>query len=415
MTRIHNRNPRFPASRVLQAVLLAALLLTAPVVTATPMSAQTQPILTWQGEIRPRIYGREPVEGQWDHWISMRSRVGLDARIEPGLGLFFQIQDVRFWGEEVSNRDRDSDAIDFHQAYLEVASVPGIGGLVRGGRQEVTVAEGRFIAAPDWGQGGQSFDGIRWTRPLGEGHLDVVYLRIREGSSPVHQQSADFTAAWLAIPGVPLGSLELLGIHDRSSDPAGTGQTTVGSIWKGDTGVFSFAARGMYQLGEREGIDVAAFMVAFRGSMALLDRKGTITVWYDHLSGDSDARDGKTGAFSTLFGARHRFYGRADYFLNIPDDTGQLGLRDAALKLAYAPNPEWFLNLDLHSFSTAEPGHLSSRGLAEEVDLWIGHQFRGALALEVGYSLTFAGTAMEELGRLRGMGNVGYFMTSLRF
>jgi hypothetical protein len=171
----------------------------------------------------------------------------------------------------------------------------------------------------------------------------------------------------------------------------------------------------MYQVGEREGLDVSAFMIAARGTMAFADRRGSVTLWYDHLSGDSDAGEGKTGAFSTLYGARHRFYGRADYFLNIPDDTGELGLRDAALKLAYAPGSEWSFNLDLHSFSTVEQGSLSSQRLAEEVDLWIGHRFRDAMTLEAGYSLTFAGTAMEELGRLEGTGNVAYFMTSLRF
>jgi hypothetical protein len=73
------------------------------------------------------------------------------------------------------------------------------------------------------------------------------------------------------------------------------------------------------------------------------------------------------------------------------------------------------LNLDLHSFLTAEEGTLSSQRLAEEADLWIRYRFREALFLEVGYSLTWAGAAMEELGRLEGTGNVGYFMTSLQF
>ena len=147
---------------------------------------------------------------------------------------------------------------------------------------------------------------------------------------------------------------------------------------------------------------------------------GTAPSWVMGLAPFDGALDtipsiGETGAFSTLFGARHRFYGRADYFLNIPEDTGGLGLRDAALKFAYSPTSHLSLNLDLHGFTTARRGALSSRRLGEEVDLWIRYLFREALNVEAGYSLIRGGPAMEELDRLDGSGNTVYLMTSLRF
>ncbi len=286
MTRFRQIDAVMPFRVSLRGPLLALFL------SPSLLVGQSQPTLTWQGEIRPRFYGREPVQGQWDHWTDMRTRLAVDARMEPGLGLFIQIQDVRFWGEEISNRDRSADAVDFHQAYLEVDSIPGIGGLIRGGRQEVTLAEGRFIAAPDWGQAGQSFDGLRWIRPVGAAPLNLVYLRLQEGSSAPHDHSADFTAAWLALPEGGLGSVDLLAIHDRSGEPDGNRQSTVGPIWKKRSGDLSFRVQGMYQFGEREeggvtGHRVSAYMVAARGSLSVLDGKGTVTLWYDHLSGDS--------------------------------------------------------------------------------------------------------------------------------
>ena len=398
-----------PLKLFLAGALLATLL------SPAPSAGQSQPTLTWQGEIRPRLLGREPVGGKWDHWVSMRTRVGLDARIEPGLGLFIQIQDVRFWGEEVTHRDRSADAVDFHQAYLEVDSLPGIGGLIRAGRQEVTLAEGRFISAPDWGQAGQSFDGILWTRPTRGARVDLAYLRLREGSSTSHEYSADMMAAWLALPVEGLGALDLLAIRDRTGESEGHGQSTAGSILKMTFGDLSFRLQGMYQFGERHGVDVSAYMLAARGSLAVLEEKGSVTFWYDHLSGDEDPADDEVQVFSTLFGSRHRYYGRADYFLNIPDDTRGLGLRDAAVKFAFTPSPLLSLNLDLHTFHTSEQGPFSSQHLAKEADLWIQYRFREALHLEVGYALTWAGTAMEEMGRLEGTGNTGYLMTSVRF
>jgi hypothetical protein len=121
------------------------------------------------------------------------------------------------------------------------------------------------------------------------------------------------------------------------------------------------------------------------------------------------------GSFSTLYGARHRYYGRADYFLDIPRDTENLGLRDAAVKLAYSPDSHLQVNLDVHAFSTSEQGALSSQNLGQEADLWARYRFREVLNLEAGYSVVWAEAAMEELGLLEGTGNTVYFMTSFRF
>ncbi len=408
--RVAHRPRRCPG---LSSLALVLLLIPLPGAGQTPETSR--PELTWGGEIRPRFFGREPVRGEWDSWISMRSRLALDGRWERGLRLYVQVQDVRFWGEETSSRDRSADAVDFHQAYLEVDSVPGIGGRVRAGRQEVTLGEGRFIAAPDWGQAGQSFDGVLWTRPWEGGGIDILYLRVREGSSEHHDFSSDFAAVSFATPVSDLGALRFLAIHDRSTDPAAAHQTTLGPTWNWSRGKVSVRLQGMLQVGEREGRDVSAHMFAASTGIQVLNGRGAVTLWFDHLSGDSHPEDLEMGAFSTLFGARHRYYGRADYFLEIPEDTGNLGLRDAALKLALSPDPRLSINLDLHTFRTAEKGTLTSQHLAEEADLWASYRFRGAMRVEVGYSVTWAGSAMEELGRLEGTGNMAYLMTSLRF
>jgi hypothetical protein len=345
----------------------------------------------------------------------MRSRVSMQGRWEEGFRLFLQVQDVRFWGEETSNRDRSADAVDFHQAFLEVDDLPGVGGRIRAGRQEVSLGEGRFISAPDWGQAGQSFDGVLWSREAGARELELLYLRVREGSSDVHDTSADFTAISFATPIRNLGSLQILAIHDRSTDEMETRQTTLGPTWKWEKAELALRAQGMLQFGERAGRDVSAHMLALSAGIQVLKGRGTLTFWYDRLSGDSDPTDSDDRAFSTLFGARHRYYGRGDYFLTIPEDTGYLGLQDAAVKLALRPDPRLRLNLDFHSFRTTEVGGLSSQTLGEEVDFWASYLFRDVLQLEAGFSVIWAGTAMEELGRLDGNGTTVYLMTSLRF
>ena len=189
----------------------------------------------------------------------------------------------------------------------------------------------------------------------------------------------------------------------------------MGGNWRGAWRALTFRTQGFYQTGRRGGAKVRAFMLSGEAGVPFSGDKGSVTLWYDYLSGDGRPGEDETGAFSTLYGARNRYYGRADYFTDIPVSTAGLGLSDAVFKLALRPMETTSVNLDLHSFRTAHKGRLSSRHLGEEADLWVRHQFSPYMTLQAGTSLTWADSAMEELGLLEGTGTFVYFMTSLRF
>lgn len=381
----------------------------------SPAQAQSEATLRWSGEIRPRIQTREPESGEWDGFTSMRTRIGLDAQMDEGLRFLVQFQDVRLWGEETGTRDGTADALDFHQAYLEVGDLPWVGGSIRAGRQEVGLGEQRLVGAPFWGQGGQTFDGMRYTAEAASTQLDVVFLKLQEGSAPAHDRDAEIMAGWFSTAIPNGGSADLFLVHDRASGPERTSQSTLGGTWKAETGPWSFRLQGMYQFGDREGLQVSAHLLAARAGVSVWDDRGTVTLWYDRLSGDDHPADAEVRVFSTPFGARNRFYGRADYFRDIPAETGGLGLHDAVLKLSFTPSPVADLYLDAHSFRSAAPGPSGSRRFGEEVDFWATYQARDHLTLRAGYSVTWAGPLLEELDRLSGIGNFGYFMTTVRF
>lgn len=399
---VHSR--RFP-------VPLLPILLLWP----NPVEAQSEPALRWFGEVRPRAEAREPTDAGWDHLTSMRTRIGLDATMEGSLRLYLQFQDVRIWGEETGVRDKAADALDFHQAFLEVQKLPGVGGLIRAGRQEVGLGEQRLLGAPDWGQAGQTFDGARYTATRDGRQFDLVFLKLQEGSAPAHESDAEIVAAWFSTPIQSSASADFFLVHDRASGPERTAQSTFGGTWRAEPGPWSLRLQGMVQLGERGGEDVSAFMVAARAGVAIWEDRASATLWYDYLSGDEDPADAEAGSFSTLFGARNRYYGRADYFTDIPVQTGGLGLQDAVLKLSVAPTEALRLNLDVHSFRSATLGETAYRRLGEEADVWARYQPRKHLTLQAGYSLVWAGPLLEELGRLSGIGNFAYFMTSVTF
>jgi hypothetical protein len=110
--------------------------------------------------------------------------------------------------------------------------------------------------------------------------------------------------------------------------------------------------------------------------------------------------DDGIGVFNTLFAANHAFFGLYDLFLNIPAHTGGLGLKDAAAEFAFTLSPRTGLRTDLHNLQSGKEGDISTRSLANELDLTLSHQLSGALTVMSGYSYVQAKDGIKELERL---------------
>jgi hypothetical protein len=149
----------------------------------------------------------------------------------------------------------------------------------------------------------------------------------------------------------------------------------------------------------RGGTDVAAFMLGARLGREVLTGRGSVTLWYDYLSGN-DPDSGETEVFSTLFATNHKFYGLADVFLNIPAHTAGAGLQDMAIKLA--SDPVGWLNIatDLHSFRVSKQGALSGTHFGEEVDVTLTGRYWSNFTTTAGFSYVFADEPLKETGRL---------------
>ncbi len=378
--------------------ILLSLVLSLPVFGTA--GAQEIPKVTLEGQVRPRGEARSPVDGSWDSFVSMRVRAALRAEYARGVKLFVQLQDVRYFGEEANTLgDFQADNLDLHQGFLELPAVPVLGGMVRAGRQEVALGEQRLVGAVNWTQQGRSFDGVRYSRSKGHIQVDLLGMKLSEATSPARDHDADFFGAWGILDLERYGKLELFGLATRDAREEGADELTTGGLWRGEAGPVDLRAEASFQGGNRGEEDVSAYLFAFRAGTSL-PGAGTITLWYDHLSGDDDPGDGKSKVFDTLFATNHAFYGFADYFLNIPLHTGGLGLTDGALKTTFTPRPGTSLGLDLHYFRTAEKGTLSTRNLGTELDLTLGWAVAPGLRLSAGYSYFAVEEGMKELGRL---------------
>jgi len=244
--------------------------------------------------------------------------------------------------------------------------------------------------------------------------VDLFAMKLQEKSSATFGFDGDFLGAYGTVDLRTGGSLDVYALLTRDSQAGGNDEHTVGGIWKAQAGPVSLRVEGSAQGGEREGARVSAYMLGARAGMAVHEQ-ATLTLWYDHLSGDDSPNEDEVKVFDTLFATNHAFYGAADYFLNIPVHTGGLGLRDAAVKLRLNPTASTEVKVDLHALSTAAGGDLSTRSLARELDLTLTHPMGSGLTAVGGYSFVQARGGIRELGRLDKNAHWAYIMLNALF
>ena len=161
-------------------------------------------------------------------------------------------------------------------------------------------------------------------------------------------------------------------------------RTTAGLYAKGGSGALSGRVEGYAQAGSLGDASIFAWMAGVYGTFAPdAKTKPSITLWYDHLSGDADPSDEELSTFDTLWATNHKFYGQIDrawFQFGAPDARG---LQDAALKFAFVPTRGLKVHLDGHLLMPAAAR--DGDGIyGEEVDLWMSHAYGDHLRIGLG-------------------------------
>jgi len=369
---------------------------------ATGLSAQVRPQVTFSGEVRLRGEWDGRTAGVGDDAATL-SRIRLGARVAAldWVAAFAQIQDARAWGTEGNTlTDASADQLDLHQGYVEL----GRGERLRGrlGRQELLVGDERLVGAVGWTNTGRVFDGARLYGKVGAAEWSAFWMNVAEqdallttGLDPQVNQGNQATGAdgWLVggFLAYALGgaTAELTVLADRNAVTAES--YTVNARVHGTAGVLLFDAAAAYQFGP----DRAAHFASGKAGSAF--GPGTVAVQVDYLSGDDDPAAGDAKAFNTLYATNHKYYGYMDYFLNIPGQMNQAGLVDAMLRASVDPTAATRVRADLHHFRAVEDRGQGTT-LGTELDL-VGTWALGApAALEVGGALFFPSDPIGQFG-----------------
>jgi hypothetical protein len=359
--------------------------------------------VTVHGQVRPRFEYRDPVApigGGKDDFTVMRVRAALEVRPNPGLSVFIQMQDVRYWGEETDpSSDYTADHLDLHQGYVRYNNERISWLTATVGRQETALGEERLVGRSDWSAQGRAFDGVRLDAIHGGATATVLGYKIADATSPTVTADVELFGVYVTAKGVGPGALDVFWLHNRGSGSVDTRQHTLGLRYAVD-GAVDGRFEGAIQRGRRTGDPVSAYLLAVRVGRAFAGDKGHLTVWYDYLSGDDTPNDGKVQVFSTLYGTNHKNYGFADQFTSIPANTAGHGLQDRAVKLSLRPASDLAVEADVHSFAAARRGTLSTPHYADEVDLTVTQRCSPNLSAMAGMARVLQDRGMAEIGRL---------------
>lgn len=376
--------------------------------------------LNGQIQLRTEVDGRDFSNSTHPlTFASLRTRLGIDKTFDKKVQLFVQFQDSRVFGEE-PNTLTAVDNIDLHQGYVRLMKLFEWDVNVQAGRFEVVYGTERFFGAVGWHYVGRSFDGVRFTLLPEQWNLDLFALTIKESNQyignatpviyPYPQQPTPATSIygiWKKTELSKSSKFDLFGYYeiDREdvAEKPDTNKlelfTTGGTYW-GNYGDLSTIFEGAYQFGSKSGNDLSAYLI----SLQLFYKTGITKFGLggDILSGtDPESTSGDVNVFHASYGTNHKFYGYMDYFINIPNNTYNLGLNDFYASANFSPAGSKFnfdaafhlfmSNQSVNIITQENPEGSDENMFGQELDLTINYAFTENTNLVWGGSLFFPG------------------------
>ena len=407
---------------------------TAPATTpaAAPATAPpAAPAVVFTGEVRARSeLDRPGAPANADAFTYLRSRFGVRVAASANARIVLQVQDSRVLGTGSGAAGSAADVFALHQAYLELGGPwHGTSVAVRAGRQEIALGNERLVGAVNWSNTGRVFDGARvllapgGARPGTEPWTATAFVAIMEergrrfgasSSAAGGQRSADHAVAGVFASRALGGGAALEGtlLHDDGANYRAyhdARRTTLDARLRAPRVLgMSAELEGAVQMGRQRHLapdaeesaairqDVRAWMLGARvGLPARPGRRATGGVGVDVLSGDATPGDGRYGAFATMYGTNHPFYGLMDVVGDPATTTGDRGLVDALASASLVLSPSATVRGELHRFALPTG---DERSLGWEADVVLPVRLSPAAGVELGYGAFRAGRGAAAVG-----------------
>ena len=358
----------------------------------------------------------------------LRSRLGLTFTPLKDVTTFFQLQDSRIMGEELSTlTDGSADQLDLHQVYFKVDKIFSLPADLQVGRMAVSFGPQRFLGAVNWHNVGRSFDGVMLNVHSERVNSRFFNLKQVEKIAPGDTGDVNVIGNYTNVKLLDNYITQAFLIWQKTVPSSVLNRFTGGFYIYGQQGKVEHTLEGAYQTGKitptdaNEAQDVTAFFGAYNGKYSFGNYssiKPSISLGVAYLSGDDNLSDGSYKAFDTMYSTNHKYYGSMDYFTNIPDHTGRRGLVDSHLKISFIPVARTKVTLAYHDFKSAEKyvfeDHSSAKDFGNEIDLTLKHQYNNSFFVVAGFS-TFSPGEIFKQTKGKDSSNWFFLMSSVKF
>lgn len=390
----------------------------------------------------PIIEGQDPGK-----FIAQRFRLMAGYEKEDLFKMFISVQDVRTWGNTQLAKTSDN-LLSVHEAWGSTKL--GEHSELKLGRQEINYDNGRFLGALDWALQGRSHDiaMVKYAKEATKVDFGLAYNMndISNVDIPYTVANQYKTAQLFRIESASdnLSYAFLIwndGREQQIRNSAGV-ITDTKLHYRATFGVptlrysdnnSQLTAYYYHQLGKDQfGRDVNAFNVALSFQRRIdIDADAGKAVTFaggaEIMSGSKVNDNEKNNSFSPLYGTNHGFNGYMDYFYVGGAHENNTGLHDYYAKMRYAPNKKWFVQGDVHVFTSnrSYPEFMDrggvmvdfSRYFGTEIDLSLGVLINDAVSFQGGYSHFFASDTFERVkssNLAKGTQNWAYVMMVFR-
>ncbi|HEX3157993.1 MAG TPA: alginate export family protein [Gemmatimonadaceae bacterium] len=388
------------------------------------------PAVVFTGEVRTRSEVDRPgAPVGADAFTYLRSRLGVRVAASDRARIVLQVQDSRVLGAERGAAGA-ADVFALHQGYLELGGPwKDVTLAVRAGRQEIALGNERLVGAVNWSNTGRAFDGARVLLAPREATVGAEPWAATAFVATMEERGRRFGTASPAGGGAGAADHLVAGLF--ASRALGGGAALEGTLLFDDGAYYrayqdarrttldarlraprllglSVELEGAVQAGRQRYLapdaeptaavrqDVRAWLLGARvGLPAAPGRRATAGLGVDVLSGDATPGDGRYGAFATMYGTNHPFYGLMDVVGDPAAATRERGLVDAMARGSLVLSPVTTLRGELHRFTLATG---SERHLGWEADVVLPVRLSPAAGVELGYSAFRAGRGAAAVG-----------------
>jgi len=382
--------------------------------------AENNPI-TFSGQVRQRFEMEnkdfEDSTG-FNNKNYLRTRIGMSYTNNDVI-TFVQLQDSRIFGTETSTlTDGTADALDVHQAYFNLKNLYGMPLSAKVGRFEAAYGPQRLMGAVGWHNIGRSFDGVVFNFTNDFANVDFFNLtEFIESTTDYLPVYIPETNTWETDTIASKSQKNVRGAYAHLSLMEGH-KTQAFAIQDGDRMTFGGYGKGAFtgvsyelefamQNGvESDDVNYGGLMYGLNAGYKIAGI--TLSAGMDFVSGDDPTTTDVNESFNTLYATNHKYYGFMDYFLNLPDHTGGLGLQDIHVKLSGLKFAGIGAKAAFHIFNAPQ----SDDSFGNELDITLVKKYSENVKFMAGYSMFIPGTLKATDGAI---GNFAYLMTIVNF